>query len=75
MATLKNKSLLQKIKALDSFRLHLWIYITVNAFLWLPWLINGNVSIYGIPAYIGLAWGVVLVIHYMVVASKFRKKE
>lgn len=73
MATLKDNKLIQKIKAMDNFMLHLWLYIIVNAFLWLPWLVNGNISFNNYAASIGLIWGVVLIIHYIVAYRKFQR--
>jgi hypothetical protein len=75
MASLKGNKLKQKIKALDTFILHWWIYVTVNVFLWLPWLTNSNTSLNSSPAYIGVIWGVVLVIHYIIAYRKFRIKK
>jgi len=75
MATFRDNKLLRKIRALDNFLLHLWIYITVNVFLWLPWLINGNTRFNSYLTYIGAIWGLILFIHYIVEYRKFRPKK
>lgn len=75
MATIKDSKLLQKIKTLDTFILHMWIYITLNVFLWLPWLFNGSTRFDNYAAYIGFIWGVILIIHYIVAYRKFRIKK
>jgi len=75
MATIKDNKLLRKIRTMDTFLLHLWIYVTVNVFLWLPWLLSGNTSFESYPVYIGLIWGTILAIHYIVAYRKFRVKK
>jgi hypothetical protein len=75
MAILKNKDLLHMIKALQSFRTHLVVYILVNTVLWFPWLVNNDITMDSYPVYVMLGWGVILVIHCIVAARQFRKER
>lgn len=63
------------IKALQSFRTHLVVYILVNAILWFPWFVNNDITLYSYPAYIMLGWGLILVIHCIYAARQFRKEK
>lgn len=72
----KDNQLLRQVKALFTFRNHVSIYIVAVIFLWLLWVLTGGrYKMLDWPFYIVMGWGVVLLIHFIIVYRKFRNKN
>ncbi len=57
-----------RVKAREDFRVHLLIYVLVNAFLWVLWFANDTTRS-GIPwpTYALIGWGIGLAAHWWTV--------
>ena len=56
-----------RVKAREEFRIHLLIYVLVNAFLWAIWFTEGPRTAAPWPAFASLGWGIGLVAHWWTV--------
>lgn len=58
-----------RVKAREDFKVHLLIYVLVNAFLWALWFTTDGAARGGIPwpAYASIGWGIGLVAHWWTV--------
>ena len=58
-----------RVKAREDFRVHLLIYVLVNAFLWALWFTTDGATSGSIPwpAYSLIGWGIGLVAHWWTV--------
>lgn len=59
----KDLELWKKAKARASFKSHLRVYIIINSFLWLLWLIT-DASAFPWPIFVTLGWGIGVVVNY-----------
>jgi hypothetical protein len=65
-----------RVKAREDFRIHLLIYIGINALLWVIWFLNGANTSSLWPIYALLGWGVGLVAHwYTVYGTNDQRRE
>lgn len=53
-----------RVKAREDFRVHLLIYVLVNAMLWVIWYLGGADISQPWPIYALLGWGIGLVAHW-----------
>lgn len=60
-----------RVKAREDFRIHLLIYVLVNAFLWIIWFTTDRAGSSGSgvpwPAFASFGWGIGLVAHWWTV--------
>jgi hypothetical protein len=58
-----------RVKAREDFRIHLLVYVLVNAFLWIIWLTTDGLGSQEVPwpAFASLGWGIGLVAHWWTV--------
>ncbi len=58
-----------RVKAREDFRIHLLVYVLVNAFLWIIWFATNGPSAteFPWPAFVSLGWGIGLVAHWFTV--------
>ena len=56
-----------RVKAREDFRIHLLIYVLVNAFLWLIWFTTDQAGGVPWPAFASIGWGIGLVAHWWTV--------
>jgi hypothetical protein len=58
-----------RVKAREDFRIHLLVYVLVNAFLWLIWFASDGSVAGGLPwpAFASIGWGIGLVAHWWTV--------
>jgi len=69
---MKTKDQIQKLaKLLVNFRKHLAIFVTVNAILWIAWLLKGSDDFNSILIYISVTWSAILIIHYFIAYEIF----
>jgi 2TM domain-containing protein len=65
-----------RVKAREDFRVHLLIYVLVNAMLWVVWLLGGADIRNPWPIYSLLGWGIGIVAHwYSVYGMSNRNRE
>jgi hypothetical protein len=64
-----------RVKARDEFRIHLVVFVLVNALLWLIWLMNdvGDGTFW--PLYPLLGWGIGLFAHWWVTYPRTASRE
>lgn len=72
MSIKQDRQLLQEAKALAAFKTHLSVYLVVMASLWLTWFFDNGTGIMAWPVYPSVAWGIVLVVHFLSVYRLFR---
>lgn len=68
----QDKQLLREAKALGTFKMHLSVYLIVMALLWLAWFFVNGTGTVAWPVYPSIAWGAVLVFHFLSVYRLFR---
>jgi hypothetical protein len=56
-----------RVKAREDFRIHLLVYVLVNALLWLIWLTTGQDGGVPWPLFASVGWGIGLVAHWWTV--------
>lgn len=56
-----------RVKAREDFRIHLLIYVLVNAFLWVIWLTTDRGGGVPWPAFSSIGWGIGIVAHWWTV--------
>lgn len=65
-----------RVKAREDFRIHLLIYVLVNAMLWVIWYMGGANIESPWPIYASLGWGIGLVAHwYTVYGTNDQRRE
>ena len=58
------------------FNLHLILYLVMNMLIWMVWLSKGGAVRLDIwPVYLGLGWGIALLIHYTRAYRIFQRKN
>jgi hypothetical protein len=53
-----------RVKAREDFRIHLLVYVLVNALLWAIWFFNGANLASPWPIFPLLGWGIGLAVHW-----------
>jgi hypothetical protein len=56
-----------RVKAREDFRIHLLIYVLVNAFLWVIWFTTEHAGGVPWPAFASIGWGIGLVANWWTV--------
>jgi len=65
-----------RVKAREDFRIHVLIYVLVNAMLWVIWYMGGADVASPWPIYASLGWGIGLVAHwYTVFGTNEQRRE
>jgi hypothetical protein len=53
-----------RVDRIEAFRIHLAIYLAVNALLWLIWAYSGVTTNPPWPVFVTLGWGIGIVAHW-----------
>ena len=53
-----------RVDRIEAFRIHLAIYVAVNALLWLIWAYTGATTNSPWPVFVTLGWGIGIVAHW-----------
>jgi 2TM domain-containing protein len=65
-----------RVKAREDFRIHLLVYVLVNALLWVIWFLSGADTRSLWPIYPLLGWGIGLGVHwYTVYGTNDQRRE
>ena len=71
----KQDPIIEEIRALRGFRLHVSLYILLVGAMWIGWFLQGGMDIHPWPIYPTIAWGLILLVHYLAAWSYYRHKE
>jgi len=76
MQTSNEKNISKQVTALAGFTIHLCIYIGTMIFTWTSWLLlSRRLSDFAWPLFPTLAWGTILLVHFMSTQKGYRKNN